>query len=275
MKKAVSFVLSLALVLSLGVFGTFAASSRDDYLAEYDKYVLYYDDTYVPSYNSYNATLDAFSARVDAAKDELTAEQFVRIISFLNEVKAERSAFFGDRETPGTSRYEVPFYRNAMYAAADKEDYDLALEHRNKLLELVTARVTFLGGLADKLGKFDIKGDGGTVPEVPKTVVADFKVTSNESGKGSFTITLTNNTDSDISGWALSFTGSVKSLKFADGSKEKFQSKGTTVTIEPQNKKEASYTIEKGTSIVILGESNDMNFLNFKFNDNPITVNFS
>lgn len=135
---------------------------------------------------------------------------------------------------------------------------------------MVTERVSFLSGLADKLGKFDIKGDGGTVPEVPKTVAADLKVTSNESGKGTFTITLTNNTDSDISGWVLSFTGSVKSLKFADGSKEKFQRKGTTVTVEPQNKNQSSYTIEKGKSIVILGESDylDDGFSNF-------TVTFS
>ncbi|MDD2269093.1 MAG: cellulose binding domain-containing protein [Eubacteriales bacterium] len=277
MKKIVSFVLSLALVLSLGVFATFAAADRDEYLAKYDEYVTYYEGTYVPSYNSYNEALDAFSARIDAAKEELTFEQFEAVLAFLNEIKAERSAFYGDRETPGTSRYEVPFYRNAMFAAAEDEDYDLALTNRETLLALVTERVEFLSGLEEQFDDYDL--EDGTVPEVP-AISVDFKIT-NDYGYGShaFEITLTNNSSAPVSDWLLNFTytdGDINTF-WLEGSSIAYQKSGQNFSIYPTNEHQTVYTISAGESIIIRGNGNTLgtSITNATFNGEPITMTFS
>ena len=277
-KKILSFTLSLALVLSLGVFSTFASASRDEYLAKYDEYVTYYEGTYVPSYNSYNAALSAFAARVEAVKNELTADQFVRIVNFLKDIKARRTEFFGDRVTPGKSRYEVPFYRDAMMAAAEDGNYDLALTNRTELVAKVKERVDFLGGLTEQLDTFDLKG--GTAPTVP-AISADFVVTSdNGYGYTTLQITLTNNSSAPVSGWDLSFTykdGVAYSFWFKDGSGNNTKIKGEDISIKPTSSHNPSYTIEPGQSIVILGTGgkSGTGITNAKLDGQSITMTFS
>lgn len=83
-----------------------------------------------------------------------TVEDFNKVKSFIDQLKSERKAFFGDRETPGTSRYEVPRMRDAMYAAEEAGDFSEATEQCLWLTNKIRYRMLFIEDMTDRIGNF-------------------------------------------------------------------------------------------------------------------------
>ncbi|HBL84483.1 MAG TPA: hypothetical protein DDZ99_06145 [Clostridiales bacterium] len=157
MKKSLSLFLLIVILFSSSMFTSISVSAEpmyDSYMIFNGAYEDYYEDVYKPAYNSYNEALNEFRTELHALDDSLTRTQYYQIIAFLNQVIDMKKSLFGDRETVGSSRYEVPRLREAMYAAADAGSYDEAISLCNNLTGAIHLRVDCLNTLKAALENY-------------------------------------------------------------------------------------------------------------------------
>ena len=255
MKRLVSLFLSLSLLFSTVIISNAEEYSpgKEDYLTYYNNYYSLYENEYKTAYTSYNASLDALAQKVKEA-NITSIGQINMIKSFLTEISTQRYNFFGDRTTPGKSRYVVPDLRNKMFAAADNKDYKTAIKYCNDLTAAINARITFLNGLKDRVDGFKIPEPTSSMGSVSMNITKVKNESSHE-----FNIKITNNTDFPISKWVLKFDydGKITNV-YLDGARIKFKAKGNTYTIEPKNKHSSIYTIPAKTTITLYGEGENV-----------------
>lgn len=257
MKKIISVITMTALIIALAVPAFAAAITRDDYLSAYGAYSIYYSETYVPAYAAYNQRLAQLAADVQAA-DIQTAEQAERIIAFLTGLKQERDAFYGDRVTPGTSRYIVPDLRNQMREQYESGNYEEALSLCGDLLAAVTARVGFINGIIAEIDAFEIiESDSGSQNS---GIGVTFNTVSDGQYYSTYTIVITNNSGATINGdWTLSFdyNGAMHDL-WIDGKADVYISQSgsryTVGVVGPDDY--ANCIMQNGESITISGNVN-------------------
>ena len=113
-KKLTVVITSLCLIAALGVNALADSGvAKGNYEKDYAAYKVFYNGTYMPAYHAYNDKLSQFANSV-AAMDLQTVDDYNKIMDFINRLRSERHALFGDRVTPGTSRYEVAKLRSTM-----------------------------------------------------------------------------------------------------------------------------------------------------------------
>ena len=168
MKRLIALTLSLTLAAMVGPVSA-QTTEREDYLRAKEDQKTYYQEIYKPCYKAYNQTLKELQRKIRETDFE-TAEQLERVRGFVNELKERRWAFFGDRETPGKSRYDVPQKRQAMYDAEDAGNYDDAVVFCAELKYLVTKRVDFLNELAYEVGRFEIREPSNGILSAPELI---------------------------------------------------------------------------------------------------------
>lgn len=263
LKKITAAATSILLAISFCLTAAAApdTTAEETYKKDYAAYKTFYSETYKPAYYAYNARLKEFTQAVKTMKLE-TMDDYTRVMDFINRIKAERKAFFGDRVTPGTSRYDVPYLRDAMYDAAEKKgDFSLAVDYCAQLTAAVQRRVDFLAKLSDQIGDFEVNpSEPPSDPSTPSAdVTAQFYATKWSNSSFGFVITLTNNTDKAISGWNLAFifktTCTINSV-WINGGSLLLGSDNGRVSISPRNEYQSGYTIPAGGSVVIEGSAN-------------------
>lgn len=291
-KHATKLAAILALMMFLVMFlsQTAIAATKEDFQTINGDQKDYYNNVYVPAYYAYNQALKDFRDRVFATDFE-TVEQAQRVLNFLNDLKQHRFDFFGNRETVGKSRYEVPRVREAMYAAADSGQYDQAIALCHQLKQLVIARVNFLNGLASEIQDFQIINNGQPATTTTTTTTTTYTPASDvdivfhathipHEYLFEFQITVTNNTNQDISNWTLEFAieGATISNAWTDGGAMLYQTNNGIFQVKPFNQHQNSYTIPANGSIVISGNANgnanQVRLSNAKFNGRSVTISY-
>lgn len=287
-------VVTLILFLMIYLFQTVIAATKEDFESVNSDQKAYYNNVYVPAYQAYNQALHHFRERVYATDFE-TVEQAQRVLNFLNELKQRRFDFFGNRETVGKSRYEVPRVREAMYAAAQAGQYDQAIALCQQLKQLVVARVNFLNGLAAEIQNFNIIDNGQPTTTTTTTTTATTTTYASAPKLGivfhanniwssysfGFKITITNQSGQDISDWNLAFAinGATINSVWIDGGALSYQMHGNgTFQVKPFNQYQNGYTIPAGGSVVIFGNANgDANQVQLSgatFNGQPVSISY-
>lgn len=175
MKKVVSLILAFVLMMSIGTVafaetGDGADVTEEQYFAAYQSYKEMYRETYKPAYHAYNDAIRGLVYDVRAAR-LTTVEEFNRIKDFVAHLKATKKAFFGDRVTPGTSRYEVPMIREAMFAAERTKNYNEAYVACLQLTAAVEARIGLLGQISYEIKAF--KAEPGETTDADYLAFAD------------------------------------------------------------------------------------------------------
>jgi hypothetical protein len=152
LKRILSFFFAAALLVSLCAPAS-AEYTWTYFHTIYGNYSELYRDSYVPMYHSYNESLDELADWIRSA--EITTQEQVDIIfAFLHEIKSEKNYFYGDRDTPGTSRYDVPLYRNAMHEAIVNKDCDTAVYYLQCLTTSISDRTDFIQYEINKINDF-------------------------------------------------------------------------------------------------------------------------
>lgn len=283
MKKIFSFIVIIVLVATFALPAQAVVSfSKEDYLTNYANYKDFYNNEYVTSYNTYNAALADLATRISNTDFE-TVEQAQRVIDFLNDLTSRRDAFFGDRETVGTSRYIVPTLRTAMFDAAAAGDYNSAYFHCDELTLAVQDRVDFLTSLKDEINAFEVIVSTGIAD-----VSVSFTVTSGNAWWYSYTMVVTNTSDTAIQDWTLllnvdghinnaNFTGSGFNAWGPSTSAGYTQSFSNGVfSLSPQNEWQAGYVLPAGSSITFVGGGSSINGITSATIDGePVEINFS
>jgi|GEM_PF-703615 len=264
-KRVLTLIVTLILFAVWAVPVSAATVSKEDYKAIYNEYKDYYENTYVPAYYAYNQVLEDLRAQIQNTKFE-TYEQAQRVIDFLKAIKTRRNAFFGDRETPGTSRYIVPRLREAMYAAEKAEDFQSAYAYCDQLIKAVQARVAILNSLANSLRDFEI------IEDAKPNVSVVFKVNNKSDWWYDCTIVITNNSDQPLEAWTLqlSVDGHINYAGLTSGGYDGFgtftYSSGysykfvnNVFSLSPQDKWQGGYVIPAGGSITFTGNGSRIN----------------
>lgn len=291
-KHATKLAAILALMMFLVMFlsQTVIAATKEDFQTINGDQKDYYNNVYVPAYYAYNQALKDFRDRVFATDFE-TVEQAQRVLNFLNDLKQRRFDFFGNRETVGKSRYEVPRVREAMYAAADAGQYDQAIDLCHQLKQLVIARVNFLNGLAAEIQDFQIIDNGQPATTTTTTTTTTYTPASDvdivfhathipHEYFFEFQITVANNTNQDISNWTLEFAieGATINTAWTDGGAMLYQTNNGIFQVKPFNQHQNGYTIPANGSIVISGNANgnanQVRLSNAKFNGRSATISY-
>lgn len=271
-KKLTAILSAAILTVSMAAF----ASAEEGYTAEtyqeaYQAYKVFYQETYVPAYRTYNTNLRNFANQV-RHMDMETVEDYQRVKDFVDSLKAAHRAFFGDRVTPGTSRYDVPYMRDAMYAAEKEEDYYAAEVYCGRLVKLVEARMDFLGSISDKIAGFEANDSGSTTesaapttttqPETTTTTQApvshaqvSFQYRATGGSVSDFQITIQNTGDEDFTDWRLTFVteGITLTNVWANGGAYQLTAPDHQIRIRPLNKWQTGYTIPAGETLVLEG----------------------
>ena len=251
-KKITAGLTALCLSAAMTVSAAGSEVSHDDYLRDYNAYKVFYQETYVPSYHIYNQKLKEFAASVKTM-DLATMDDYNRVMDFINRLKAERKAFFGDRVTEGTSRYEVPRLRDAMYAAEEAAAYGQAAGLCAELVAAVDLRMDFLRYLGEQLDGFQVN------PPQPDAADADVVFTYEKWSDGSFgfKISITNTSSASIDGWVLAFdhTGFNISSVWTNGGSILLTQEGDRANLTPRNQYQNGYTIPAGGTVVIEGSA--------------------
>lgn len=307
-------IVTLMMFLMMSLFQTAIAATKEDYKTTNEDQKDYYTNVYVPAYYAYNQALRDFRDRVYATDFE-TVEQAERVLDLLNDLKQRRFEFFGNRETVGKSRYEVPRVRAAMYAAAQAGQYDQAITLCRQLKQLVIARVNFLNGLAAEVEDFNIIDDGRPTTTTTTTATTTTKTTTTQTTiqtttstattttttytpasevgivfhanavwseySFGFQITVTNNTNQDISNWTMEFAidGATINGVWIDGGSLNYQMRnGGTFHVQPYNQHQSGYTIPANSSMMISGNANGnanrVSLSNATFNGRPATISY-
>ncbi len=258
-RKITAAAISILLAAGFCLTAVAAPDSNleETYKKEYAAYKTFYSETYKPSYYAYNAKLKEFAQSVKTMQLE-TMDDYNRVMDFINRIKAERKAFFGDRVTPGTSRYDVPHLRDAMYDAAEKQgDFVAAIDYCGKLTAAVQRRVDFLAKLSGEIGSFEVNPSEPSTPSAD--VTAQFVATKWSNSSFGFVIVLTNNTNKDINGWDFAFnfkkTCTINSA-WINGGSLRYTCDNERVSLSPRNEYQNGYTIPAGGSIMMEGSAN-------------------
>lgn len=275
---------AISILLAAGFCLTAAAAPEanleETYKSEYAAYKIFYSETYKPAYHAYNAKLKEFAQSVKTMQLE-TMDDYNRVMDFINRIKAERKAFFGDRETPGTSRYDVPHLRDAMYDAAEKQgDFAAAIHSCKELTAAVQRRVDFLAKLSGEIGSFEVNPSEPSRPV--SDVTAQFVATKWSNSSFGFVIVLTNNTNQDINGWDLTFTFKKTctiNSAWTNGGSLLYSCDHDRVSLSPRNQYQAGYTIPAGGSVMIegsaSGNAHSGNATSAAFNGQDVEMTYS
>lgn len=283
MKKIFSLFIVIVMITSFAIPAQAMFSpTEEDYLARYAEYKDYYENVYVPSYNAYNQALSDLATEIGNTNFE-TVEQAQRVIDFLNDLKTRRNAFFGNRETVGTSRYLVPTLRTAMFDAASAEDYNSAYFNCEELITAVEARVSFLNTLKDEVNSFEVLVSDDIV-----NISVSFTVTTYNAWWYSYKMVITNNSDQDIENGQLlmNIDGDINSATLSGSG---FNAWGPSTaggfnincqsgvfTLSPQNEWQAGYIIPAGTTLSFTGGgANIGGITSATMNGEPVDVTFT
>lgn len=309
--KAISAALASLVLLAATVPAVSAeTAAKEEYQSTNAAQKAYYTNTYVPSYQSYRQALTDLRNQIRQTEFQ-TAEQAQRVLNFLNDLKSRHRNFFGTRETAGKSRYDVPAAREAMYKAADHDkNYTLAIGYCNTLKSLVEARVGFLNSMKNDIQSFKIIASPttgvttttgtvttGTSATTVTTVTSGTTATTTTVSSGEaaivfnadqiwstysfgFKIIITNKTNREITDWSMSYSisgATVNSMWTADSALS-VQIHGGNVSVRPQNKHQAVYTLPANGTIVLEGSANgnanNVSVSGGMFNSVPVTISF-
>lgn len=281
MKAALSMVMTV-MIASTALFSADAATAKESYQAANADQKDYYVNTYVPCYNAYLQAVRDLRNEIRNTNFE-TKEQAERVLNFLKDLRTRHVDFYGNRQTAGKSRYDVPAARTAMYQAADvANDYAAAMQYCQTLKTLVQARVGFLNGLRSDMQNFDLLGGSGgnattTTQPITTTTIATTTTTTTTTTSVTaapadaavvikadqvwdpysfgFEMVITNRTDRDLSNWLLTFNieGAVINSLWIDGGSIVLKNNPNKVMISPLNKYQNGYTIPANSSVVLRG----------------------
>ena len=189
-----------------------------------------------------------------------------RVIDFLKAIKTRRNAFFGDRETPGTSRYIVPRLREAMYAAEKAEDFQSAYAYCDQLIKAVQARVAILNSLANSRRDFQI------IEDAKPNVSVVFTVTNESAWWYDFSLVVTNNSDQPLEAWTLqlSIDGHINYARPTSGGYNAFGTftysagyinkfENNVFELAPEDQWQGGYVIPAGGSVTFVGNGSKIN----------------
>lgn len=272
MKKLLALILALGLVASIGLTASAASDTYEDFETVYNSYKTLYNDTYVPAYDAYKASLQGLADTVSGSTITTQAE-FDRLFSFVEYLKETKSTFFGNRTTENKSRYVVPEYREAMYSAVEAKDYASAISYCNQLTAAVQERINLLNSLETEIANFDVVPGDGTIAVATTNVWAS---------SFQFTVTITNTSDTAITNWSASFDVSgatVTNVWANNNGSPSFSASGSTVTIVPQDQWQTCYTIPAGSSVTFYGQANgvagDVTLSSGSFNGSSAAVTYT
>ncbi|MDD4516578.1 hypothetical protein [Massilibacteroides sp.] len=148
MNKKVSRLALIVVVLTLVLIAVFSilsirvgANPVNEFDSIYADYISIYNEEYRPVYEAYNSSLKAFAEEVKATS---SAADLERYLTAIKELKTKDSLFWGDRNTPGTSRTDVPTKRTEMYTHFKNKEYAEAVQSANELIILIEERITHI-----------------------------------------------------------------------------------------------------------------------------------
>lgn len=268
MKKVFSVLIAFVFLTTFSITAQAKKKhvNEEDYLSHYSEYKDYYTNVYVPSYETYNKALSDLAVEISNTEFE-SVEQAQRVINFLNDLKARKVDFFGNRETIGKSRYVVPTLRTSMYDAAAAENYESAYTYCSDLIEAVEARVDFLNGLKNEVNLFEI-----LLPNNENDASVSFTILTSCDWWYTYELVITNNSDHAIEDWTLllavdgdidhanlfdiGYNGFGK-LTTAGGYINRFES--GVFTLSPQNRWQGGYIIPAGGTLTFVGGGESIN----------------
>lgn len=223
MTRAIS-LLAVAMMLMSFMSAFAAAATLEDYKAANDDQKAYYNNIYKPVYAQYQQTIRNFRAFVRDSKKVNTKAEYEKIVAELKAIVAGHRAFYGTRTTVGTSRYEVPVIREAMYTAADKaKNYDRAIEFCADLKAAVKKRVDYMEAVMAKINALQNAVEEEVDPL--DLFTTNLRATPKNKNIFAFDLVITNNSDEAVN----NFTYDVVYDGFSFAPSKAFIGSGLTV----------------------------------------------